>query len=215
MSLPKQFINVIGATLAVAVVIGGLLLLATPLFVQAQATTRAAGDVAAGNLAYAAQVEDLRAEAGRIDEIEAELAADRAQIPVENDLDDVFALVASAADEAGVTVVSATAGDPVPWTPASGAETASQVPAETDAAEETDAASADPAPADTTQVGADRLQVSFTIVVEAGDPLRAARFVDALTAGPRLVAVAQSALTASGDEPLLTVNATTFVAPEA
>jgi Tfp pilus assembly protein PilO len=118
---PKQFINLIGAILVIAVIVAGILLLAVPLFVNASQTGESSQSVAASNAAYAVRVATLEAESDRIDEIESDLAELRAEIPAASDLDDVFEIVATAAQQAGVTVVSATASTSEPWTARSAA----------------------------------------------------------------------------------------------
>ncbi|WP_409048540.1 hypothetical protein AB2L57_08195 [Microbacterium sp. HA-8] len=223
---PKQFINLIGAILVIAVIVAGILLLAVPLFVNASQTGESAQSVAASNAAYAVRVATLEAESERLDEIESDLAELRAEIPAASDLDDVFELVATAAQQAGVTVVSATASTSEPWA----ARTAA---VSTDAAVAPDAPADAQAPADgTTDAAASgtetsetaggaastdsgRVQVPFTIIVEAADPDAAARFLDALAQGPRLIAVVQSSLVDDAESPRLTVNALTFVQPGA
>lgn len=214
-TVPTRVIHIVGALLVLAVAVAGMLMIALPLFVQAQATTQSASDAAAGNLAYRDQVTALAAEEDRRGEIETELAALREAIPASADLDDVFERIAAAAGETGVTLVSASAGEPEAWTARPADVTAESAQATADGAGstgETDAAASGPetpAPA----ADASRQQVGLTIVVESEDPLRAARFLDAVTAGPRLIAVVQTALSDSGGAAQLTVSATTFVAP--
>jgi hypothetical protein len=223
---PKQFINLIGAILVIAVIVAGILLLAVPLFVNASQTGESSQSVAASNAAYAVRVATLEAESDRIDEIESDLAELRAEIPAASDLDDVFEIVATAAQQAGVTVVSATASTSEPWTARSAAVSTDvaaapaapadeQAPADdtTDAAVSGTEASETAGGAASTDSG--RVQVPFTIIVDAADPDAAARFLDALAQGPRLIAVVQSSLVDDAESPRLTVNALTFVQPGA
>jgi hypothetical protein len=223
---PKQFINLIGAILVIAVIVAGILLLAVPLFVNASQTGESSQSVAASNAAYAVRVATLEAESERIDEIESDLAELRAEIPATSDLDDVFEIVATAAQQAGVTVVSATASTSEPWTArtaavstdvavAPAAPVDEQAPADdtTDAVVSGTEASETAGGAASTDSG--RVQVPFTIIVDAADPDAAARFIDALAQGPRLIAVVQSSLVDDAESPRLTVNALTFVRPGA
>ncbi len=235
MQLNRQIINLLGVVVVAAILAAGILLGAMPLYFESRATQAQADEVARASEMQEVQVQALRRDAERIDEIEADLAALRAQIPADPRLDDVFALVNRAAQSAGVTISSAMASDPEPWTKrtAPGADPAAPAaPAAPDqpagAADASgEAAPVDPAAGATAPEGADaaaippaaaqtapETQVPVSIVVVAGDTASAARFAEALGDGPRLLGITHANMTSATDGYTLTLDALAFVRTE-
>ena len=231
MNLPKQFLNLIGGIAVLAVVTAGVLLLALPLFSQSTATANDAVLVAQSNTAYETQIVSLREREADMDEIEDRVAELRRQIPAEPLLDDVFEVVATAAQTAGVGVLTLTVGDTSAWTPRAAltpeslltsdeapvAETAPVTPeGTTDGAVPADGTgdATDTATTDTAAIADPQTQVAFTITVTAPSPAQAERFIDALGEGARLIGIVHSALTSGTDSYDLTVNALAFVRTE-
>lgn len=222
--ITKPLVNLIGALLVLAALIGGILLVAAPMYFGAKATSAEAQGVETDNLVFDARLTALQADEKRFDEIADEVAALRAQIPIDTRADDVFEIVATAATESGATVVSVTSTDIESWAPriASNADAPTEsAAAEAEAPASGPAVPADPTPTETTPEGGtatepaetanDRTQVSFTIVVETADPAQAVAFVDALGRGPRLLAVVQATLAPATDAYNVTVTALTFM----
>lgn len=229
MRLSRRLINILGVLLVAVVLIAGGLLGAMPVLLEASSTDQEADEVVSANELHELQVVRLRAEQERFDEIEASLSALRAQIPADDQLDDVFAIVNSAARSTDATIESATAGEPAAWVeraapapdedaaatvpPAAGAPVSEETapatetsPAEGNAGTAPASPEAAPAPPET--------EVPFTIVVRLPDTAAAARFIDALGAGPRLLSITHVAMTETAGEFTLTVDALTFVRTE-
>jgi hypothetical protein len=225
--MAKQLINLVGGLAVVAALLGGVFLIALPLFSAAEKVSADAQRVEGDNVVFDAQLAALRADAERFDQIEADVAELRAQIPADTRADDVFEIVGAAAAESGVTVVSVTAAEVEAWSPRIGgtdddgaadaaqAQAPASEPAATAAPAETPAPSGGTAdtvaPAPEESAASPRTQVSFSIAVEAADPAQAVAFVDALGRGPRLLAIVHSGLTATDDAYDVTVSALTFV----
>lgn len=215
-AVPKQLLNVAGALLVLVVLAAGILLVAVPLYVQSGSTSAEAVRTAQSNDVSAAQVEALRAHARELPALHSDVAALREQIPAVGRLDDVFDLVGAAAVLAGVEVVSVAAEDPAPWTGRAGADAAAapqgDETAEADAAE---LAAASPAPSPSAAAAdSPQRQVSFAIVVDTVDPLAAARFLDALGAGPRLVSIVHADVAREEDRFRMTANVLAFIRTE-
>jgi hypothetical protein len=232
MNISKQFVNLIGAVLAVGILAAGVLLIAVPLAGQAAATTTDADMVAQTNLGYEAQIAGLRDSEADLAEIEASVAELQREIPAEPRLDDIFEIVATAANTAGVSIVTASIGDSTAWTPRAALTSDSLVftdgssdssdPAVTDGVTETpvdgavtdetatDGAASDNATAPTEP----KVQIGFTVTLIAPSPAQAQLFIDALGDGNRLVAIVHSTLSPNTTAYDLTVNATAFVRTE-
>ena len=69
MQLNRQIINLLGAVLVAAMLAAGILLGAMPLYLESRATHKQADDVAQTNGVYELQVQSLKKNAERIDEI--------------------------------------------------------------------------------------------------------------------------------------------------
>lgn len=232
MTISKQLINLLGIVLVLAIVVAGVVVLALPLYSQAKSTDLAVSDVTQTNDVYALQVEQLKADEARIDEISASVSLLRDGITALPQLDDVHELVVAAAADAEAAVVSVIAADPVEWLPRTvvsfsygdgAATTEETAPAAT---ESDDGAAAEGAPADSSAEGTGQSpaeggdeptdaaptqqQVPVVITVEVADAAAAAAFIDALGAGPRLVGVESAVLSDEDDVLQLVVNALVF-----
>ena len=228
MNVNKQFINIAGILLVVVVLTAGIALIALPMFSQAQATQAQTATVEQTNSVYQAQIDALSADEARSDEIDASLAALRTEIAATPQLDDVFEIVATAAEANQATIESVVAAEPTAFAarppvvdagglgrpvaaPEESAEQA-ETTGETDAESSTDAAAdaaAAPTPSDTDSLGPQQ-EVMVTIVVTVPDANTAAAFIDALRVGPRLILPTDNAL-ADGK---LTVKALAFIRTE-
>lgn len=229
--MPKQLITVIGLIVSLGVIAVGVALVALPMWVQSLAVDTETASVANTNALYEAQVQGLEAEQARQGEIDASVAALRTQIPASNQLDDVFEVIGRAAAKAGVTITSATAGEPAAFVertaatepgaepvPVATPEPAPTGEAPADGTEATaDAAATDPSAAPAAPVDAQltgRQQVDFTIQVTANDMAQATRFLDALRDGPRLLDSITATTTLTGTAVAVEVSALTFVDSE-
>lgn len=231
MNIPKQFMNVIGAILVLAVLTAGVLLLALPLFGQSTATATEADLVAQTNVGYETQIVSLRERESDMDEIQQTVAELRREIPDEPMLDDVFEVIAAAATSTGVDILTITVGETTAWTPrepltpqsvlstdgtATEGTTAETPEATGDAAVDgtTEGATTDGSGTTDVSAAGPQVQVAFTITVDAPSPAQAEQFVDALGEGTRLVGIVHTALTPGAESYDLTVNALAFVRTE-
>ncbi|MFB7890771.1 hypothetical protein ACFC1I_01040 [Microbacterium sp. NPDC056044] len=219
--MPKHIVTAIGLIVSLGVIALGVFLVAMPLYFQAVAVDGQTATVASTNALYQAQVDELTAQQENLDRINADVANLRAQIPAAGELDDVFEVVAHAAEASGVQITSATAGEQVAYatrTSATAGDAAAAVPAPapeaTDAATDTTTGATTP-PAPDASTAAGRQQVDFTISATAGDMAQATAFVDALRAGPRLLNSMAVTMTQSGEGTVdITVTALTYVDAE-
>ncbi|WP_434811676.1 hypothetical protein [Microbacterium sp. bgisy189] len=191
MNSTKQLINLAGLVLVVAIVVAGIALVALPMYSQSQTIDGQTRTVAQTNVVYETQVAQLSAANDRIDEIDANLAELRREIATAPQLDDVFELINAAAERTDVMIDSVAVADPedfIARTTVVEEAAATAVAAETDGdgADSGEAGAAEP------QAAADgpslQRQVIITIDVKTEDPEAAARFIDDLGRGPRLLA---------------------------
>lgn len=210
--MPKHLVTAIGLIVSLGVIALGVFLVAMPLYFQAVAVDGQTATVASTNALYQAQVDELTAQQENLDEITANVAGLRSQIPATGQYDDVFEVVGNAAEASGVAITSVTAGEQVVYATRTGATegdpaaaAAAAAPPATDAATDPSAtpdpnAAADPnaAPAPDA-VAAGRQQVDFVISATAADMAQATAFVDALRAGPRLLNSMAVTMTQSGE----------------
>lgn len=210
--MPKHLVTAIGLIASLGVIALGVFLVAMPLYFQAVGVQGQTATVADTNAIYQAQVDGLRQDEERLAEIDANVAALRSQIPAAGQLDDVFEVVARAAEASGIAITAVTAGEQVAFVARTGvtdADAAAPAPAPapttegTDAA--TDAATATPDAGATTTpgaagpaAGAGREQVDFVIQATAADMAQSTAFLDALRAGPRLLSNVTATATQSG-----------------
>lgn len=236
MNIPKQLLNLLGAVLVLAVLAGGALLVALPVYAQSRTTTADAATVAQTNSGFEAQVASLRESEADLDDIQASVSALHRQIPAEPLMDEVFEVAAAAATEAGVTVVTAIVGDIVAWTPRAeltpdfgvAEADASTPPTEESVApiEEADPATPDEGLTDVSTgetrgegtgsaPAADvRTQVDVTLTLTAPNAEAAERFIDELGEGERLISIVHASLTPATAGYNLTVNALAFIRAE-
>lgn len=199
--MSKQLINLIGAVAAIAVLAAGILLFALPAYSQSRSTHAEADTVAASNAAQQTLLSDLQAQAAQMDQLEAEVAVLREQIPGDPQGDDVVLLAAEAAGALGATLRSVSVGVSEPYSPRV-SETATDT-----AGTDTDAAAADAVTTDggattggtVAAEGSATEQVPITVSADVADIATATAFVDALRNGPRLVAITQATVTEGGE----------------
>ena len=147
-----------------------------------------------------------------------------AQIPATGQLDDVFEVVARAAEASGVSLTAVTAGEQVVFVVRTGTEDAAAVPAPApeptpeataEATEGTDAASEATATTAAPATPAGRQQVDFVISATAADMAQATAFLDALRTGPRLLNSVTATSSQSGEGTVdLQVSALTYIDEE-
>ena len=166
--LPRSVLSALGV-LAVLVVLGAGALFALPLYLGAQSADAHRAQVASTNALQQTQLELLKQQSAHRDEVAAEVAALRAQIPDAAHLDDAVALAARAADAADVRIESLTVGAPEPFhaQPADPADKGDEV---------SDAAS-------------NAQQVLVTVRVTGESARHLFDFVDGLRTGERLAAI--------------------------
>jgi hypothetical protein len=222
--MPKQLINVIGIVVSLGVIALGVFLVAVPLYVQSLDAAAQTATVSTTNQLYQAEVDRLTAEQERQAEIDASVAALRAQLPATGQLDDVFEIVANAASATGVSIQAVTAGTAVDFVPRTDPTTGGDAPVaaapvETPTPETpTTEAPATDVPAEGTAAPAPvagRQQVDFTISVLAADPNQVTAFLDALRSGPRLLSNITATTDRTGEGAYqLQMTALTFVDAE-
>lgn len=210
--MPKHLVTAIGLIVSLGVIALGVFLVAMPLYFQAVAVDAQTATVASTNALYQAQVDELTAQQENLDEITANVAGLRSQIPATGQYDDVFEVVGNAAAASGVAITSVTAGEQIVYTTRTGATegdpaaaATAPAPGATDAATDPNAAAdanatdVNVAPAPDAAVAAGRQQVDFVISATAADMAQATAFVDALRAGPRLLNSMAVTMTQSGE----------------
>ena len=231
--MTKQLVNLVGAAASLAILLLGVVVFALPLFSSASATWSSADEVADQNRTQQTVLDTLTAQSADMSELDATVEEMRAEIPAAAYLDDVLLLAVDAARDNGGTVTSVAPGTSEPFAPrvtGAGEDAAAQAPdpaasedsAATDAAPADDAAAADgtaaadgdgtaAAPAPTVN---DPQQITVTLGIEAADVAAATRILDALRAGPRLVAVTQASVTSDAENgATLSVTLLAFTRP--
>lgn len=225
--MPKQLITVIGLIVSLGIIALGVVLVAIPMLLSSFTVDGQTASVATSNDVYQAQVDGLKEEEARQDEINASVAVLQSQIPVTGQLDDVFEVVATAAGASGVTITSITAGDTAAFVVRTSATEPSTDPNAADAAAQADATpSPDPSAAAVEGTAADtgattpdaaaagRQQVDFSIQVKATDMNQVTAFLDALRSGTRLFSIVTALSTTSGEGIEVQVDGVTFVDAE-
>ena len=223
--MSKTLITALGLVVSLGVIALGVLLVAMPLYFQSTAVDTQTQTVAGANAVYQAEVDSLREQEGNLPAINASVEGLRAEIPAIAQLDDVFEVIAKAADSTGVSIQSVTAGEQVVFVARTGevadAAAAPLAPESTEAtegadvAETTDAATGEAAAEPVTPVADGRQQVDFVIQIEAADMNQATAFLDALRAGPRLLTSIQSTASQPGGGVIgLQVSALTYLDSE-
>lgn len=219
--MPKHLVTAIGLIVSLGVIALGVFLVALPLYVQAVGVDAQTAAVTSTNAIYQAQVDNLTAQNENLDEINADVAHLRAQIPANGQLDDVFEVVGRAAAASGVQLTAVTAGEQVAFVTRTGVDDAAAAVPESAPADAADGSTVDAA--ETTEpatpapgVAQDgRQQVSFAISATATDMAQATAFLDALRAGPRLLSSITATTSESGDGSVaLQISALTYVDAE-
>lgn len=227
--MPKQLINIIGLIVSIGIIALGVVLVAIPVWIQSLAVDAQTATASETNQMYQVQVDALLAEQERIDEIDASVAGLRAEIPAAADLDDVFEVIAKAANSSGVILSSATAGEPAAFvvrtapTAVGEGVTAPTAPAEDPDTESGGAgdgsgeAETEPAPeggateATPEQTLPARQEIDFAISATANDMAQATAFLDALRSGPRLLSLITAVTNQTGTAVDVQITALTFV----
>lgn len=223
--MPKQLITVIGLVVSLGIIALGVMLVAVPMLLDSISVDGQTATVASTNSLYQTQVDGLKEQEARQDEIDASVAVLQAQIPTTGQLDDVFEVVGNAAAASGVTITSITAGSSTPFvvrddatSELSGDPVPDATPAPDPSATPTDGTDAGAA----TDTGGDaptdaetgRQQVDFSILVRASDMNQVTAFLDALRSGSRLFSSVTALSTTSGDGIEVQVDGLTFVDAE-
>lgn len=225
MNSNRQLINLAGLLLVIAILVAGVALVALPMWAQSQTIDVNTLTVEQTNAVYEAQISQLSAAEDGIGQVDADLAALRAEIPVAMKLDEAFEIITTAASRAGVAIKTITFTDPEQWAPRAGIQeegvaVVPSTPAAVDEKGEGEADSDAAAPAagsasvDGAAVAAagpdPRQQLSATIVMDVPDAKSAMAFVDGLGVGPRVLAPIDAKL----DDGTLTVTVLTFFRTE-
>lgn len=124
MSIPKQFVNLIGAVVVVALLVLGVTLVALPLYTNSQTVDVSTSQVAQTNNVYGVQVAQLSAANDRIDEIDANVATLREQITPILKIDDIIETVIVAAVLNEASIENLTVAEVEAWTPRVGSAAA-------------------------------------------------------------------------------------------
>lgn len=227
--MPRSVINLIGVVVTIGVLLLALFLVAMPIAFQALGVVGQTVTVANTNAIYQAEVDALREEEARLDEVEASVAGLHTQITPANELDDVFELVAKSAESSGVSIVSIAAGEQIAFverTSATSADELVQPSAAPTQDQATNDATATPAPSDGNAAGTPngvtdaatppigRTQIDFSVTVTASELDQVVQFLDGLRAGPRLLGQIQSTVSPTGTGFDVILTALTFVLPE-
>jgi phage-related tail protein len=225
--MPKQLVTALGLIVSLGVIALGVFLVAMPLYFQAVGVDGQTATVANTNAIYQAQVDHLTAEEENLEQINAEVAGLRSQIPATAQLDDVFEVVGRAAEASGVSLTSVTAGEQVLFTTRTGVVDAdaavvapAPAPEPTPSATEGVASTTTETTTDAAAGGgvaatAGRQQVDFVISASATDMAQATAFLDALRAGPRLLNSITATTTQSGEGTFdVQITALTFMDAE-
>ena len=225
--MPKHLVTALGLIVSLGVIALGVFLVALPLYFQAVGVDGQTATVANTNAIYQAQVDHLTAEEENLEQINAEVAGLRSQIPATAQLDDVFEVVGRAAEASGVSLTSVTAGEQVLFTTRTGVVDAdaavvapAPAPEPTPSATEGVASTTTETTTDAAAGGgvaatAGRQQVDFVISASATDMAQATAFLDALRAGPRLLNSITATTTQSGEGTFdVQITALTFMDAE-
>lgn len=218
MNANRQLINLTGLLLVVAILVAGVALIALPMYTESQTIDSSTRSIEQTNSVYEAQITQLSAAEARIDEIDADLAALRAEIPAATRLDDVFEIIAAAADRVDAVVNTIKVGDAEQWVPRAGVGEEEELVAtpepEVDASAEQPASDSETTaatpPTEPDDGPGPQQQLAVTIEVEVDDAKAAMAFVDALGRGKRLLAPIDAKL----DDGTLTVTVLTFIRTE-
>lgn len=210
----KGIVNIIGGSVVALVLILAVAFGVSPQLTSAAATSAQADQVAATNATYQAQLVRLRIGENNLAAIQASVASLHMQIPAAPKLDQAFELISHAATSAGATVENIKADDPAAFKEATTPVPAGQpaptaTPSPTPSPSAAGAASASSG-ATTGTSGDGRTQIPLSIQVTVPDADAAAKFLDGLRAGPRLLSNVKSTATPQTAGIDLTVDAMAF-----
>lgn len=180
--MTRQTINILGGVLVAAIVVLGLFLGVLPRWQQAGSAERERRSVALQNQGQQALIATLSAQRKQLPQLQAQVAALKEQIAAGPHLEQLIDV--AGALPAGATLRSIT---PVPGTAQPGSPSASPSPT----------ASPTTSPGSAPATAAFR-SLPVTIVVNLRRPSDAAKALDGLRAGPRLLAIDQATLAAGG-----------------
>ena len=232
MTAQRRLVSLVGALVVIVTLVAGTLLMALPVYIESRDVKNDEARVAAANQLLVAQIEGLRAKEADMPQVNAELAELRTELPHVAQLDDAVKLALRAAGATGGTVTEVSFGEVSGFVPRSIDTVLESLPKTA-----TDVASPEPEPASPAGEGSDgdaaasgsdagttgngpetaaraaQLQVPVTMTVTVPSTTAAARFLDALREGPRLLQVETVAgvLDAESDDVTLTVNGLVFV----
>lgn len=195
-NMSRGLISALGALIAVVLVAAGVFLVALPIYLSATGVHGQADAAAATNDQLQVRVDALAAQAKDTTQLTQAVAQLRAQIPSAAGVDQLVDLVTTAASAAGVTITSITPSPAVAFAPRT-SEVAAADAANTATAGSAGSSATTPATG-TTAAPVGRLQVPIAITVTAKDAAQAASFLDALRAGPRLLAIVGTSATETG-----------------
>lgn len=195
MNIPKHLLNVIGAALVVGILLAGLSLVALPVYVESSRLDSERQIVAQANNAQAAQVESLRKQAETLPSLKAEVDKLSEQIPSASQIDTVAELAVSAAQSSGVKLTTIDVGEITPFIAANGA---SSTPTAT--------ASATPTSGSGTEAQTQQVQLKITVTTTKISDI--AGFLDGLRAGPRLLRIDETSVTADTGSKTFTATVT-------
>ena len=230
MTMQRRLISLVGTLVVLIALIAGTLLMALPVYIESRDIKNEEAQVAASNELLIAQINALRAKQAEMPRLESELAELRNELPHIPRLEDVVRLTLRAVSEVDGSITGISFNDPtdflpradsdiLPSLPASATEVTSgagpaQPPAAEDPTAEAEpdagAGAETPPPAPT---GAAQRQVSVSLTVKVSSPIAAARFLDELREGPRLLRIDTVTATSDSesDELTLLVDGVVFV----
>ena len=226
MAMQRRLISLIGTLVVIIALTTSTLLVALPVYMESRDIKNQEAQVAASNQILVARIDALRAQEAELPQIQAELGELRAELPHIPQLDDVVKLALRAAADVDGTVLGVEFSAPTGFKPRAPEDvltglpdsavgvTASSPPAEnTESSEPSTADPAGDAPKPERTADAERLQIPVTITVTAATTTAAARFLDELREGPRLLQIdtTTGVLDAETDQVNLTVTGLVFV----
>lgn len=226
--MTKSLVNLIGAAVTAGILLLGVLVFALPLLSTANTTMASADDVATQNGTQQAVLDGLTAQSAEIDIVERELAELRRELPESEHVEDVVELAADAARATGATLTAVRPAEATAFTPRTAAVVAAEtgvelapVASEPEVADgegsveddaPVDEAPAEPAAPEAAAADGPQ-QVTVTVEFDAADVATATTLLDALRAGPRLVAVTGATVQTEEGGASLTATVQVFFRP--
>lgn len=229
MNMQRRLISLVGTLVVIVALVAGTLLMALPVYLESRDIKNEEAQVAASNEVLVARIGALRAKQAEMPQIEEALGDLRSELPHTPQLDDVVKLALRAAGEVKGNVSGVAFGDPAEFRPRAGDDVLVSLPKtatdvetkqedpDVPTAQDPTVADPDAGGTDSSQVPASasaaQLQVPVSITVSVPTTTAAARFLDGLREGPRLLQVDTVAgvLDEENDAVTLTVNGLVFV----